>query len=76
MGADGDGFVEADDCDDTNALSYPGADEICDESDNNCNGEIDEEPIDGTPFYGDADLDGFAILLSCSKPVQSRRSGR
>ena len=67
---DGDGFVQADDCDDTNALSFPGADEICDESDNNCNGEIDENPIDGTPFYGDADLDGYGdaaqLLTACS----------
>ena len=68
---DGDGFVQADDCDDTNALSFPGADEICDESDNNCNGEIDEEPIDGTPFYGDSDLDGYGdpnqLLKACSE---------
>ena len=60
-----------DDCDDTNALSFPGADEICDESDNNCNGEIDEEPIDGTPFYGDSDLDGYGdpnqLLKACSE---------
>ncbi len=69
--ADGDGFAQADDCNDENALSYPGADEICDEDDNNCNGEIDENPIDGTPFYGDADLDGFGdpaqLLKACSE---------
>ena len=68
--ADGDGFVQADDCNDENALSYPGADEVCDEDDNNCDGEIDENPIDGTPFYGDADLDGYGdpaqLLKACS----------
>ena len=29
--ADGDGFALADDCNDENALTYPGADEICDD---------------------------------------------
>jgi hypothetical protein len=28
--ADGDGFAESDDCDDTDATVFPGADEVCD----------------------------------------------
>ena len=32
----------AGDCDDTNALTFPGAPEVCDGVDNNCNGEADE----------------------------------
>ena len=30
------------DCDDNDAASYPGAAEICDGKDNNCDGQIDE----------------------------------
>jgi hypothetical protein len=30
------------DCDDTSVTTYPGAPELCDGKDNNCNGEIDE----------------------------------
>lgn len=45
-----------DDCDDTRADVYPGATEVCDHVDNNCNGLVDE----GTtlPRYLDADGDG------------------
>ena len=31
-----------DDCDDTHALSFPGADEICDGRDNDCNNTVDD----------------------------------
>jgi len=40
---DGDGFRLDVDCDDTNANIFPGAPELCDGIDNNCNGAIDEE---------------------------------
>ena len=52
------GFVgNASDCDDSNAESFPGATEICDELDNDCNGEIDDGI--GQTFYVDSDNDGF-----------------
>ena len=42
--ADGDGYAaEEGDCDDTDALTSPGALEACDGWDNDCDGEIDEE---------------------------------
>ena len=37
---DGDGFLSDDDCDDGDINVYPGADEICDGFDNNCNDQI------------------------------------
>ena len=47
---DGDGFTENDgDCDDSNAAIYPGAPEVCDGKDNNCNGVIDEGCIQTPP---------------------------
>ena len=53
-----DGFVtNGSDCDDSNELSYPSANEICDGLDNNCDDEIDEGL--NTIFYADVDGDGF-----------------
>lgn len=55
---DGDGFVPADgDCDDGDPTINPGAEEVCDGRDNDCNGEIDEGAAQ--TFYADADGDGF-----------------
>lgn len=55
--ADGDGFVADEDCDDANPLVNPGAEELCDGIDNNCNEEIDEDVL--ITFYSDGDADGF-----------------
>jgi len=44
---DGDGFTDCEDCDDTNALVFPGAEEICDGLDNNCDGVTLFEEEDG-----------------------------
>jgi len=38
-----------DDCDDSNATIYPGAPELCDGLDNNCNNQTDEGVSDNTP---------------------------
>lgn len=46
--ADGDGYDASSDCDDNNAITNPGAVEVCDGLDNNCNGDIDENSTDAT----------------------------
>jgi hypothetical protein len=58
------------DCDDNDPLIYPGATEVCDNIDNNCDGSIDEG-LTQTSYYLDADTDGFgsgSAVLSCSSP--------
>ena len=53
--------TNSDDCDDTEENSYPGADELCDGEDNDCDTDIDEEAVDGGTWYLDVDGDGFGV---------------
>ncbi len=66
---DGDGFSVADDCDDTNAQIRPDASEVCDGVDQDCDGVIDDDPINGSTVYPDVDGDGYgddaAATTSC-----------
>ena len=59
---DGDGVANSADCSPTNAAIFPGAVEVCDGLDNNCDGVTDEEHASGCKFYlRDEDGDGFGI---------------
>jgi hypothetical protein len=70
--SDADGYDAVDDCDDLNPAVYPGAPEICDGLDNNCDGRVDEPSEDGNPYYFDADRDGYgnaeSIGYGCDVP--------
>jgi hypothetical protein len=53
---DGDGYNEQDDCNDNDAAINPGATEVCDLVDNDCDDSVDEDVT--TTFYGDLEEDG------------------
>ncbi|GDX78532.1 hypothetical protein LBMAG42_03430 [Deltaproteobacteria bacterium] len=72
--ADGDGYPLATDCDDTDAAISPGADEVCDGVDNDCDGTVDESSAaDAATWYADTDGDGFGdaayTTLACDEPA-------
>jgi hypothetical protein len=85
MDSDGDGYgddaatvwacdqwdyaLEGGDCDDTDAMTNPGAMEVCDEMDNDCDALIDDaddsvDAFTGWEYYADADLDGYGDMDS------------
>ncbi len=54
------GTLIAGDCDDGNPASYPGAEELCNTSDDDCDGTVDEAGTTGCmSLYADTDEDGF-----------------
>ncbi len=68
------GYVaHAGDCDDGDPAINPDADEICDEIDNDCDGEEDEDSaIDAPVWYLDSDSDGYGLTdkstVACYQP--------
>ena len=65
--------ASSDDCDDTQSTVSPNATEICDEIDNDCDGDIDEaDAADAAIWYADSDGDGFGdptqTNAACSTP--------
>ena len=61
------------DCDDTKSAINPGASEMCDGVDNDCDGVTDgSDSLDATLFYTDSDNDGFGQTstgtYACTQP--------
>ena len=64
---------DAEDCDDTNGEVNPAATEVCDDVDNDCDGEEDEDDASGaSTWYEDADGDGYGTdatpATACDQP--------
>jgi len=68
------GYVsDSTDCDDSMASVYPGATELCNGYDDDCDGVVDEDDAyDVTTWYEDADGDGYGTstssVLTCDMP--------
>ena len=71
---DGDGVPASLDCDDSDFSVYPGAVEVCDGVDNDCNEVVDDEYARGGQiFFLDRDGDGFGVWeqakVRCAAPA-------
>ena len=75
---DGDGASAEQDCDDTDPTIHPGAEEVCDGVDNDCDGAADEE-LEQVTSYPDQDADGYGnpdgAVASCSVPAGHVEAG-
>ncbi|GDX78488.1 hypothetical protein LBMAG42_02990 [Deltaproteobacteria bacterium] len=70
---DGDGFNACLECDDGDVAVYPGADEVCNGVDDDCDGTTDVNALDGSFWYADSDKDGYgdpeAEVSACIQPL-------
>ncbi len=79
--ADADGYPATTDCDDANAAINPGASEVCDGVDNNCDGVVDTDATDRVTYYVDADGDFYgdpaapALLCPDTSPARDPYGG-
>lgn len=68
------------DCEDLDAGIFPGADELCNTLDDDCDSSVDENPSSGPTWYSDGDGDGFGepstALVSCEAPTGMVAEGR
>jgi hypothetical protein len=64
--------ADARDCDDVDAWVNPAAAETCNAIDDDCDGSVDEDAVDASTWYTDADGDGYG---DPSSPVASCERG-
>jgi hypothetical protein len=67
------GFVANDeDCDDTDEDVSPSGIEVCNEVDDDCDGDVDEDVVGGDPWWPDGDGDGAGagvVVFACDPPT-------
>ncbi len=66
-------ILDGSDCDDADGAQYPGADELCNGEDDDCDGTTDEDDaLDVRTWYADSDGDGYgdpsSSDLDCDRP--------
>jgi len=77
---DGDGVLSGTDCDDTDSTVFPGAPEVCDGRDNDCDDRVDDDDDDldlttATEWHPDSDGDGYTsepVVVRCTQPEGTR----
>lgn len=66
-------IADSGDCDDTDPTVFPDAVETCDGRDQDCDGTVDDNPVDPSIWYADGDGDGDGALSSplsaCTQPA-------
>jgi hypothetical protein len=71
--------MDSSDCDDWSNQVFPGAVELCNSIDDDCNGQIDDNAIDLSTWYADLDGDGFgdpySVILACHQPAAATSNG-
>ena len=72
---DKDGTTDDQDCNKDDDSVFPGAPELCDGQDNDCDNAVDEDPVNGETFHTDADHDGFGdpsvTVNACEQPTNT-----
>lgn len=75
MDNDEDGFIALEDCDDEDQDAFPGATEVCDGVDQDCDGRVDDDAEDARTWYADSDGDGHGDpnerTVACDQPASS-----
>jgi hypothetical protein len=78
---DCDGFTVLDgDCDDSDPSVNPAADEFCNGIDDDCDLQVDEDAVDGSPWWPDADADTYGDasatpVFACNPPPDTVDNG-
>ena len=65
--------AEEGDCDDGDAAVNPGAAEVCNGTDDDCDGDTDSDALDASTWYRDSDSDSYGDVansqISCDQPT-------